>query len=152
MASYDTEKLYSNIRCGGLLNHHLDNLFCDQLPQFWHLEYLDNYKCCTEERFSVLTTPDCLDQETGVWSSWSSWSQCERVIRWGGAGVETVRKRYRLGQGQSCLFVLLDSQLCQDEKDQFYINSDRNKNDSFSSQRGGCAIANIANTLPFCSI
>ena len=31
-------------RCSRRINLDIDDLFCDQLSEFWHLEYLDNYR------------------------------------------------------------------------------------------------------------
>ena len=31
-------------RCSRSINLDIDDLFCDQLSEFWHLEYLDNYR------------------------------------------------------------------------------------------------------------
>ena len=100
-------------RCTRVLTLSLDDLFCEPMDQFWHLEYLDNYKCCSgnntisgyndnnnsgsDAGLSVLTSQECLESSrVRDWSSWSSWSGCERLITV--SGVENVRRRYRLSR------------------------------------------------------
>ena len=114
----------------------LDDLFCEPMDQFWHLEYLDNYKCCSDSGLSVLTSQECLDSPgVNSWSSWSTWSGCERLITV--SGVENVRRRYRLSRsGQDCLSVLLEAETCDEDK----------------RRTGGCVDREIIQSLPRCWI
>ena len=149
LASFRTEDYFANIRlrivlrftclhftcrCGGAVTLGLDDLFCEPMDQFWHLEYLDNYKCCSDSGLSVLTSQECLDSPgVNSWSSWSTWSGCERLITV--SGVENVRRRYRLSRsGQDCLSVLLEAETCDEDK----------------RRTGGCVDREIIQSLPRC--
>ena len=128
--------LHFTCRCGGAVTLGLDDLFCEPMDQFWHLEYLNNYKCCSDSGLSVLTSQECLDSPgVNSWSSWSTWSGCERLITL--SGLENVRRRYRLsrsGQEQECLSVLLEAETCDEDK----------------RRTGGCVNEEISRSLPRC--
>ena len=39
-------------RCRGSLGLSLSSLFCEPVGEFWHLQYLHNYVCCSQTRYS----------------------------------------------------------------------------------------------------
>ena len=66
------------------------------MDQFWHLEYLDNYLCCTLDQLPVLTSAQCRDPGhsdpgTWAWPPWSSWGACQRVVT--SMEVASVKRR-----------------------------------------------------------
>ena len=86
-------------RCAAPPSLELDSLFCERVEQFWHLEYLDNYLCCTRAQLPVLTSAQCRDPghsdpSTWTWSPWSSWGACQRVVT--SIEVASVKRRYYL--------------------------------------------------------
>ena len=83
-------------RCAAPPSLELDSLFCERVEEFWHLEYLDNYLCCTRAGLPVLTSAQCRDPghsdpSTWTWSPWSSWGACQRVVT--SIEVASVRRR-----------------------------------------------------------
>ena len=134
ISSYKTEKQHTNIQCSGRLSRDLDSLLCDVSDQFWHQEYLDNYRCCTEDDVSVLTSEKCRTSNIVSWSHWSNWSDCDQVLSVVSGGVERVMRRYRLSHhDHQCLSVMLDTRSCIDD-----IN------------RGGCSLETVRDNIPSC--
>ena len=58
-----TVKLCS-VRCRGLLGLSLSSLFCEPLTEFWHLEYLHNYACCSSSRYSQANIPEIREKKS----------------------------------------------------------------------------------------
>ena len=96
-----------NLKCRGELGLRLSSLFCEAVPEFWHLEYLHNYSCCTESRRAVLSPEECHGKVGGYWGGWSRWGEEERVLV--GDRPENVSRRYRLSRSGLCVFIMVDT-------------------------------------------
>ena len=107
LARTETRQQSVNIRCRGQLDLSLSSLFCEDVPEFWHQEYLHNYSCCTDTRHPVLSPPGCQGKEVVSWGDWSRWGEGERVLA--GGKEETVSRRYRLATHLQCVSVMVQT-------------------------------------------
>ena len=142
------------------------------MEEFWHLEYLDNYLCCTPAQLPVLTSAQCRDPDPGhsdpstwTWSPWSSWGACQRVVT--SIEVASVRRRYYLQYLQylGYLQYLLSTvsrlstistvstpryRLHQEPPCLHVMLDTESCEEEGGGRGGGCAVQAIADTLPSC--